>query len=409
MFRTKKRLLGTAVAGALALSLVACSSGDGGGGGGTSPSESAALPDKLTIGFVGSLTGPLAASGINSLAGLKAGAEYAETLHPGMSIEVVERDTAGEATAAVAQTRELAQAGATAIFFTTEAFPAVQDVLNQVKIPGGTSGGIAAVLPEVGDSKRYKYAFSTGAGNAGDTAVTPLLDYVAEFGDKIGLVEDASAFAVAQADLTEEIVAEDYPELELVRTSFPASASDATAQLSSLQEAGVDAVVMWPYGTPAVTVMSSFDKLGWYPPTAGTLGLGTPAIVEATPDELAENLAAGPMAKTFLDPELDTTGVVSEFVTRYLEALDKTEFTPLDTVGANSFDWSVLVAQAVADTGKTDGDSIKSYLTSGEEFIGANGVYVFGPDKRIGIDATELQLYRSTEPCSPEGICVPVE
>lgn len=408
MFGTKKRLLGAAVAGALALSLVACSSGDGGGGGG--PTDSAPeLPDKLTIGFVGSLTGPLAASGINSLAGLKAGAEYAETLHPGMTIEVVERDTAGEATAAVAQTRELAQAGATAIFFTTEAFPAVQDVLNQVKIPGGTSGGIAAVLPEVGDSNRYKYAFSTGAGNAGDTAVTPLLDYVSQFGDKIGLVEDASAFAVAQADLTEQIVAEDYPELEIVRASFPASASDATAQLSTLQDAGVDAVVMWPYGTPAVTVMSSFDKLGWYPPTAGTLGLGTPAIVEATPPQLAENLAAGPMAKTFLDPELDTTGVVSEFVTRYLAALDKTEFTPLDTVGANAFDWSVLIGQAVADTGETNGDAIKTYLTSGEEFTGANGVYVFGPDKRIGIDASELQLYRSTEPCSPEGICVPVE
>ena len=408
MFRTKSRLLGAVVAGALALSLAACSSDTGGGA--AAPSESTAeLPDKLTIGFVGSLTGPLAASGINSLAGLKAGAEYAETLHPGMTIEVVERDTAGEATAAVAQTRELAQSGATAIFFTTEAFPAVQDVLNQVKIPGGTSGGIAAVLSEVGDSNRYKYAFSTGAGNAGETAITPLLDYASEFGDKIGLVEDASAFAVAQADLTEEIVAEDYPDVELFRVSFPASASDATAQLSTLQQEDVDAVVMWPYGTPAVTVMSSFDKLGWYPPTAGTLGLGTPAIVEATPAELAENLAAGPMAKTFLDPDLDTTGVVSEFVTRYMEALDKTEFTPLDTVGANSFDWSVLIAQAVADTGKTDGDSIKSFLTSGEEFIGANGVYVFGPDKRIGIDASELQLYRSTEPCSPEGICVPVE
>jgi branched-chain amino acid transport system substrate-binding protein len=407
MFHTRKRLLGAAVVGALALSLVACA---GGGSGGATPSGSAVeVPDQLTIGFVGSLTGPLAASGINSLAGLKAGAEYAETLHEGMTIEVVERDTAGEATAAVAQTRELAQAGVTAIFFTTEAFPAVQDVLNQVKIPGGTSGGIAAVLSEVGDSNRYKYAFSTGAGNAGETAVTPLLDYVSSFGDKIGLVEDASAFAVAQADLTEEIVAEDYPDLELVRTSFPASASDATAQLSSLQEADVHAVVMWPYGTPAVTVMSSFDKLGWYPPTAGTLGLGTPAIVEATPEKLAENLAAGPMATTFLDPALDTTGIHEEFVTRYLEALDKTEFTPLDTVGANSFDWSVLIAQAVADTGKTDGDSIKNFLTSGEEFIGANGVYVFGPDKRIGIDADGLQLYRSTEPCSSDGFCVPIE
>lgn len=406
MTRNSKRLLAAMAAGAMALTLAACA---GGGSPATPSGDGGEMPEKLTIGFVGSLTGPLAASGINSLAGLKAGAEYAETLHDGLEIEVVERDTAGEATAAVAQTRELAQSGTTAIFFTTEAFPAVQDVLNQVKIPGATSGGIAAVLSEVGDTKRYKYAFSTGAGNAGETAVTPLLDYVASKGTKIGLVEDASAFAVAQADMTEEIVAADYPDLELVRVSFPASASDATAQLSQLEDAGVEAVVAWPYGTPAVTLMNSFDKLGWYPPMAGTLGLGTPAIVEVTPDELAVNLAAGPMARTFLDPELDTTGVHKEFVTRYLEALDKTEFTPLDTVGANSFDWSVLIAQAVVDQATTDGDAIKTYLTSGEEFIGANGTYTFGPDKRIGMDAEGLEMYRSTEPCSAEGFCTPIE
>lgn len=403
MFRTTQRLTAALAAGALALGLAACA-GDTGGGG-----ETPGAVESITIGFVGSLTGPLAASGINSLAGLKAGAEYAEELHEGLTVEVIERDTAGDATTAVAQTRELAQAGASAIFFTTEAFPAVQGVLNQVKIPGGTSGGIAAVLSDVGDSKIYKYAFSTGAGNAGTTAVTPLLDYVATFGNKIGVVDDASAFATAQADITAKIAAADYPDLEIVRASFPASASDATAQLATLRDADVDAVITWPYGTPAVTMMSSFDKLGWYPPIAGTLGLGTPAIVAVIPDEIAENLAGGPMALPFLDPEADTTGITAEFVARYLEALDKDVFGPLDAVGANAFDWAVLIAQAAVETGSTNGDELKSYLVSGAEFVGANGTYTFGPDKRIGIDADGLAMYRPTEPCSIEGLCVGVD
>ncbi len=403
MFRTSKRLLAAVAAGALALGLAAC-----GGGAAPDAGEDAPAVESITIGFVGSLTGPLAASGINSLAGLKAGAEYAESIHEGLTVEVVERDTAGEATAAVAQTRELAQAGVTAIFFTTEAFPAVQGVLNQVKIPGATSGGIAAVLADVGDSRLYKYAFSTGAGNAGPTAIIPLLDYVAEFGDKIGVIDDASAFATAQADSTAKIVAADYPDLEVVRASFPASSTDATAQLGALRDAGVDAVIGWPYGTPAVTMMSGFDKLGWYPPMAGTLGLGTPAIVEVIPDELAETLAAGPMARTFLEPAEEGSpeaDLHAAFVESYLAALDKDAFGPLDTVGANSFDWAVLIVQAAVDQGTTDGDAIKQYLTSGAEFVGANGVYVFGPDKRIGIDAEYLELYSPTSPCTADGFC----
>src|SRR5690606_38625539 len=133
----------------------------------------------IKIGFVGSLTGPLAPSGQVALVGLQAGAEYVESQDPDVTIEIVERDTQGEPTQAVAATRALVQEGVSAIWFTTEAFPPVQDYLNQVKIPGATAGGIGAVLADVGDSKKYKYAFSTGAGTSGETSIIPLLAYAA--------------------------------------------------------------------------------------------------------------------------------------------------------------------------------------------------------------------------------------
>nr|WP_274636942.1 ABC transporter substrate-binding protein [Microbacterium bovistercoris] len=401
MFRSKKRLLAVAAAAAtLAIGLAGCSSGDGGGG-----SPSGGSPDHIKIGFIGSLTGPLASSGINSLVGLKAGAEYLEDANKGLTVEVVERDTAGEATAAVAQTRELAQAGVTAIYYTTEAFPAVQEVLNQVKIPGGTAGGIGPILDKTGDSKEYKYAFSTGAGTSGPTSIVPTFDYLKQFGDKIGMLDDSSAYNKSQVELAEKIAKSDYPDLQLVSKSFPTNASDASAQLAEIRDAKVDSMVLWSYGAPAVTAMSSLAKLGWNPEMGAELGLGAPATVELIPSGMKAKIAAGPIAKTFVDASAQND-ITKEFVKRYLAATKKTDFTALDTVGAISFDWAVIVAQAVKESGSTNGDEIKNYLTAGNELKGANGTYKFGPDERIGIGADQLTLFNPAEPCTTEGLCV---
>lgn len=399
MFHSKKRVLALAAAAVLALGLTAC------GGGGTGGGDGAGTPDHIKIGFVGSLTGSLASSGVSSLEGLKVGAEYVESLHDGLTVEIVERDTAGETTAAVAQTRELAQEGVTAIYYTTEAFPAVQDVLNQVKIPGGTAGGIGSILDRTGDSNQYRYAFSTGAGTSGPTSIVPILDYLSQFGNRIGMLDDSSAFNKSQVELAEQIVAEDYPDLELVGASFPSSASDATAQLAELQSADVDSMILWSYGAPAVTAMSSLAKLGWDPQMGAELGIGAAATVELIPDSMAQNIAAGPIARTFVDADAQTD-ITREFVERYVAATDKTEFTALDTVGAVSFDWAVIIAQAVVESGSTNGDDIKNYLTAGNPLEGANGTYVFGPDERIGIDAGQLTLFNPAEPCTLDGLCV---
>jgi branched-chain amino acid transport system substrate-binding protein len=403
MFRTRRTVVAIAAAAALALSLAACSGGGGSSGG--DGGESAETPDHIKIGFIGSLTGPLASSGVSSLEGLKVGAEYAESVNDGLTVEIVERDTAGEATTAVAQTRELAQAGVTAIYFSTEAFPPVQDVLNQVKIPGGTAGGIGPILDKTGDSKQYKYAFSTGAGTSGPTSIVPIFDYLSQFGNTIGMLDDSSAFNKSQVELAEKIAADDYPDLELVGSSFPSTASDATAQLADLQSADVDSMILWSYGAPAVTAMSSLAKLGWTPQMGAELGLGAAATVELIPDTMAENIAAGPIAKTFVDAEAQSE-ITKEYVSRYVEATGKTEFTALDTVGAISFDWAVIVTQAVLESGSTNGDDIKEYLTAGNPLEGANGIYTFGPDERIGIGADQLTLFNPAEPCTLDGLCV---
>ena len=131
-----------------------------------------------------------------------------------------------------------AQEGVSAIWFTTEAFPPVQDYLNQVKIPGATAGGIGAVLADVGDSKKYKYAFSTGAGTSGETSIIPLLAYAASAGDTVAMLDDSSAFGTAQSELTMAIAERDFPDVTIVHKTFPNTASDNTAELSELRDSG---------------------------------------------------------------------------------------------------------------------------------------------------------------------------
>jgi ABC-type branched-subunit amino acid transport system substrate-binding protein len=89
----------------------------------------------------------------------------------------------------------------------------------------------------------------------------------------------------------------------------------------------------------------------------------------------------------------------------YLKAKGKDSFNALDSVGAISFDWALLVTQASQKAKSTNPDQIKKELVSGDSFQGANGTYTFGPDKRIGIGADQLGVFVPAKPC-PNGKCV---
>ncbi|MEV0972289.1 ABC transporter substrate-binding protein [Microtetraspora glauca] len=389
--------VGTAMVCAALLALAAC--GDDGSSGDQAEGST------IKIGFVGALTGPLSPSGQNSLAGLKAGAEYVQQHNPGTKIVIEQRDTKGEPTAAVAATRALAQDGVSALYFTTEAFPPVQDVLNQVKVPGDTAGGIGSIAADVGDSKRYKYAFSTGAGTSGETSITPLLAYAASAGKTVAMLDDSSAFGTSQTKDTLAIAQSRFPDVKIVHESFPNTASDVTAQLTKLKDSGAESLIVWSYGAPLVATMSSLNKIGWNPQMSAVLGIGDPATTELIPEGMKKTLAAGPIAKTFLSSSTGDASITADFVKLYLKAKGKTEFNALDSVGAVSFDWALLVTQASQQAKSTEADAIKKALVSGGTFQGANGTYTFGPDKRIGIDADQLGVFVPAQPC-PDGKCV---
>lgn len=394
-----KKAAAIVAVGSLVGTLAAC--------GGSDDKSSTDSATTVKIGYVGSLTGPLAESGKVELAGLKAAAQYVDATYPGTKIEISSRDTKGEPTAAVAATRSLAQEGVTAMYYSTEAFPAAQTVLNQVKIPGATAGGIGAILNEVGDSKRYKYAFSTGAGTSGETSITPLLAYAASAGNTVAMLDDSSAYGTSQSETTLALAKSNFPDIKIVHQSFPSTASDVTAQLNKLKASGAKSLIVWSYGAPLIATMSSLNKIGWNPQMSAVLGIGDPASAKLIPEGMKSTMAAGPMAKTFLSTQEGAapTGITAEFVKLYLGIEGRSEFNALDTVGAIPFDWALIVTEAARKIGSTDPDKVKDALVGGTSYTGANGEYTFGPDQRVGIPAEGLGVFVPAKPCTA-GTCV---
>ncbi|MFB4308192.1 ABC transporter substrate-binding protein [Actinomadura sp. GTD37] len=392
------RRVGTLVA--CSALLVSALSACGGGSGGDD--------DKIVFGFVGALTGPLSSSGIAARVGAEVAVAKANKSGGAGDPEVklVVRDTGGDATKAVAATRELAQQGAQAIYFTTESMPAVQDVLNQTKIIG-LGAGTGPILAKLGEGKTYKWGFSVGD-NDGDPAVQPLLDYASKnaTGGVVGQLNEASAYGKGQVKITEALVSQRYPNVRLVTSDFPTGATSVTRQLNELKGKGVSSLITWTYGAGLVQTMKSVGESDYNGLLVGPKAMGDPAVVAAAPKEVLAKAVGGPLPKTFLaqDAGQPGTGAAGEFVQGYKAKRGQQTFSAIDQVGAYGYDAVTLVVAAAAKAGGTDPAGIKKALMSGQSFPGAQGDYVYGPDKRLGLTPDQLGLFQPQFPCDA-GTC----
>lgn len=364
--------------------------------------------DKITFGFVGALTGPLSASGIAARAGAEVAVDKAnkEAGNGGPTVEFIARDTGGDATKAVAAVRELAQRGVQAIYLTTESMPAVQDVLNQSKIIG-IGPGTGPILSKLGESKTYKWTFSVGD-NDGEPSVQPLVEYASEHASDgiVGQLNEASAYGKAQVEITKALVSRSYPNVRLVNADFPTGATSVNRQLNSLKSGGAKAIIAWTYGSGLVQTMKSVGETGYDGVLVGPKAMGDPAVIAAAPKEVLATSVGGPLPKTFLartDGE-PASGTAGEFVQGYKAKRGQQTFSALDQVGAYGFDAVTLIRAAAAKAGSTDPSEIKKVLMSGEQFTGAQGTYVYGPDKRLGLAPDQLGLFQPSSPCD-DGTC----
>lgn len=387
--------------------MTACSTG---GTPGTDGGEEGVPTVKL--GYVGPLTGAYAAAGATSIAGFKAAIEYVNTLGVA-KFELLERDSQGDPAQAAGLARDLAQEGVISITAGTGEIAPIQPVANQYGLFAVDSGGVTPLLPQAGDDREYPWVFCADP-SCGAPGTAGQLQFVLDVGtsDKVAQLADTGAYGAGQVVAVDALVEAEFPDLEgkLVTETFPEDATSVTAELTRLRDTGADSIILWTYGAPLVMVMQSMDRIGWYPWVAAPLGAGEQGVIDATPAGLKGKIAAGGIAASQVSADAGAapTGLYKEFFERYSEQIDH-PYTGLDTVGSYAFDWVIILATAIEETGSTEPEELKAWITAGNEIETSQGPQSFGPsgDGRVGMPLANTTMYDPSIPCDT-GMCTSV-
>ncbi len=382
-------LLALALILALAIvPLAGCTSSDSDGTSGDTSAEEVKEPYR--IGAVLSLSGTYAGLGepekntiemeveaINDAGGVN-----------GHHIEVIIEDDATEAEQAVTVTTSLIDKdGVLAIIGATGTggTMGMRQEIDRAGIPQVSVAGGTVITAEFDP-----LVFQTPWSNA---LVIPFeFAYIADQGiTKIGIIADSGGFGADGA----AVMAAEAPGagLEVVATeSFNPGDTDMSVQLTKIQSAGAEAVVMCTAGKEASIVATNMKDLGLTIPLFGTHGNARTEFAEGAGDA-AEGFkfAAGKilLPETYGEDTEEYT-VATDFIDRYTEKYGKAP----DTFAGHAYDALHIIVNAMKtlDEGFTSAE-LRDAIEATDGFVGIGGTFSYSADDHNGMSENDLVMY----------------
>ena len=333
---------------------------------GASNSAPASAADPIKIGHIAALSGASAQSGEAITRGLTVAIDEinaAGGLLGGRQIELIQRDDESSPPKGLIAARELIHNEKVVAFFGGIDSPvslAIVPIANQEKVP--FMGVWAAATPITQNGADPNFVFRVSAVDA--LVDVKLLAYANEkFGaTKAGLMlinnpwGESNEKGLVAAD-------EKNPNIEIVGIEkFESSDVDMTPQLTRLQQAGADAIILVVNTPPGAQMMKSRERMAWDVPVVSHWGISGGRFPEL----------AGPTAgDAHFVQTYSFFGEQSPVGKRVLDALMKKHpeikgpeqvVAPVGT--ANAYDAMHLLAKAIEKAGSTEGDAIRAALES---------------------------------------------
>ncbi|MTD14050.1 ABC transporter substrate-binding protein [Nakamurella sp. YIM 132087] len=244
------------------------------------------LDGEFVIGAVLPLSGPLGAVGSNILLGMQAEAcllnQDGGIL--GQKVVIETRDSAGDGQQAVTAMRDLLAGGTVDAVIPDTIGPITAAVLPQVT-EAGLLGATAAGSSGVGDKADFPTNFQFALLPAQQTKM--MLAAAAGTGaTKIGIVGLDDDTGRGYADLIQSSAAEFGLEVAGEPQFLDGAATDYTAQLQVLRDAGVEVIVGNLFGAPIGVLSQGLVDLGWSDAKImGTPGFGSSPVDQLVPKE----------------------------------------------------------------------------------------------------------------------------
>ena len=355
----------------------------------------AALAQDIKVGLVAAMTGQSAQSGEAIARGLTIAIDEINAKGGilGRKVVLVRRDDESSPPRGVAAARELVLGEKVAALFgglDTPVSLAIVPIMNNAKVP--FMGVWAAGTNITKNGAEPNYVFRVSAQD--DLVDVALIRYAQrEYkANKPGLVLVNNPWGESNERGLKAAAAAARIDLAGIE-KVDQGDTDVSPQLTRLQNAGADAIILVANVGPGSQVMKSRERMGWKVPVVSHWGISGGRF-----DELA-----GPTASdarfvqtfSFFGPQKDTgKRVMAALGEKYGVKAPADIFAPVGI--ANAYDGMHLLARAMERAKSTDGEAIRKALYQVEEHQGLIKTYrkPFGPNDHEALDPEDYIMVR---------------
>lgn len=216
-----------------------------------------------------------------------------------------------------------------------------------------------------------------------------MIGYMEEQGyTTIGLARDASAFGEGVQEMMDEIGAD--AGISVVATEkFAPDATDFTAQMVNIRDAGADVNVIWGIPPAAALAQQAYTQLGITTPVMQSHGIGNQVFLD-TAAESADGLVA-PLGRLVVAEQLPDDDPQKEIITQFIADYEEKYDEGPSTFSGHAYDAWVLAMDAFREVG-TDKQAVRDHLEQVEEFVGISGTFTMTAEDHSGLSKEALVL-----------------
>jgi branched-chain amino acid transport system substrate-binding protein len=204
----------------------------------------------------------------------------------------------------------------------------------------------------------------------------------------IGLMRDASAFGEG---VEETLTALGEPSgIEVIATeSFAPDATDFTAQIVNIRDAGADVNIIWGIPPAAALAQQAYEQLGEGAPVMQSHGIGNQVFLD-TAGASATGLIA-PLGRLLVAEQLTDDDPQKPVILDYIDSYTEEYGVRPSTFGGHAWDAFQIAVNAFTEVG-TDKEAVRDYLENVDGFVGISGIFTMTPEDHSGLGPDALVL-----------------
>ena len=353
-----------------------------------------ASSDPIRIGWMASLTGPLATAAIGINTGVKFAVDEINAAGGinGRKLELLTRDTAGDPNKAATFAQQLVHADKVDIVIgpvnSGEALATVPLVAR-----AGTPNIVIGAVEELTDAKKYPRAFRVI--NTTSQWVTAADDYVLKSmkRSKIALIGDTTGYGTvsvrtATEDLRKKGIKPVYSVL------IDPNKTDLSDEIAKARAAGADVIMPWSAATGVLArLLNARGDAGWDAPV-----IGHPSVMALPIKQLLNKPSYwdNVYGSGYVSTSYDSNGKLPErtqaLVDRIRPALGGGDINILFWWVALGYDAVKMAEHGIRKAGSTDAAAIQKALETTSGFKGVLATFSYAPDKRDGFPDDNMAI-----------------